>query len=87
MKKSSYKILAEAMTFGGLKEADLKVKVPRRLSQQELIKIVKEEFEKAKEVEDVEVDSDKDWSDAEIEKYIEWIKTLKIQEVFSVKSK
>jgi hypothetical protein len=87
MKKSSYKVLAEAITFGGLRDANLSVKVPRRLTKNELMTIVKEEFDKAKEVEDVDVTSDKDWSDAEIENYIEWIKKLNIKESFNLKRK
>ena len=47
----------------------------------------KEEFEKAKDVEDVEVQQDKDWADSDIENYIEWIKALDIKEVFGAKSK
>jgi hypothetical protein len=92
-KKSSYKIIAEAVAFDGLK----KVKMPtgrvdrRRLSVDEIKQCIEEEFGKAKDVDDEEVlDFPKGWGDEEIKNHmnhIDWLKKLDLKEFFVKKGK
>jgi len=85
MKKDTFRLIAEAIHTGKLKN----VKLPtgrfdhRKLTVDEIKSYIKEEFEKAKETSDVEVqDPELGWQDAEIENEIEWIKKLNIKEYF-----
>jgi len=90
MAKSSFRVLAEALVLNKLKN----IKLPKlrteqkskKITSERLRNIVKEEFGKVKNVEDVEVQKkDGGWGDAEISNYLEWLKTLDIKEVFNLK--
>ena len=85
MSKSTYKTIAEAITFGGLGKARLTTsKVDhRRLTIDEIKEYITEEFGEAKKVSDVEaIEKPRGWTDDVLEKEIDWIKSLKIQEFF-----
>jgi hypothetical protein len=89
-KKSSYKILAEAVALDGLKN----FKVPtgrvdnRRLTIDEIKETLIEEFGNAKKASDEEVqEPEKGWGDAELANHIKWVKALDLKEVFGVKKK
>jgi hypothetical protein len=82
-KKSNYRIIAEAIAFGGMDKANLPVdKVAcRKLTVDEIKECILEEFGKAKDAEDEDVqDPIKGWGDAELCKEIEWIKELDLKE-------
>jgi len=87
MKKSAFKVIAESIHL----DRKGKIKMPtsrvehRRISVDEIKNIVKEEFEDAKKVEDVEA-QEGGFEDAELEKEIEWMKAMNIKEFF-IKSK
>jgi hypothetical protein len=91
MKKSAYKTLAEAIASGvGLKA----LKVPtgrvdcRRLTIDEIKDHIKEEFGKVLSAEDVDAKEEpRGWGDADLEKEIEWAKTLKLESFFEDKKK
>ena len=89
MKKSTYKILAEAFTFSGLKKIGLPTKRidSRRLTIDEIKSFIKEEFGKAKKAAEVEADEEaRGWGDAEIENNIDWVKKLNLKEFFAKKT-
>jgi len=84
-KKSTYKVIAEAIAFDGLKT----MKMPtarvshRRLTVDEIKECILEEFGDAKDAADEEVlEPKKGWGDAEIAKEVDWIKKLDIKEFF-----
>jgi hypothetical protein len=76
---NKYKIIAKAMATGKLSEVEMPDSLNvRTINLRELKKIVREEFEKAKSVEDLKV-KEVQFSDAELEKEIDWVKTLKLE--------
>lgn len=84
-KKSTYRTLAEALTFEKLPE--MKVNLDhldtRKLSVNEIKQCINEAFKDAKDA--AEVDAQelvKGWGDSEIENEIEWAKALKLKEFF-----
>ena len=80
MKKSSYRVLAEAVIFNGLKNINLNVKPTKRLTKEQLTRIIKEEFEDAKEAEDTDVLDNLNWGDPEVKKdTVDWAKKLDIK--------
>lgn len=84
-KKSTYKVIAEAMAFNGLKNFKVSTKQAecRKLTIDEIKECIKEEFEAAKEASDVKVqEPEKGWTDPELENEIEWAKALNIKEFF-----
>jgi hypothetical protein len=86
--KSAFKIIATAMETNQLNEVSLPTTRvdTRRLSVDEIKNYITEEFEKAREVSDVETqDPELGWADAELAKEIEWIKTLDLKEFFDKK--
>lgn len=77
-----YKIIAKAMISGQLAEAEMPDSLNvRTISVSELKKMVREEFEKAKSLEDLKV-KEGQFADAELEKEIDWVKTLKLESFF-----
>jgi hypothetical protein len=67
------------MATGKLSEVEMPDSLNvRTINLRELKKIVREEFEKAKSVEDLKV-KEVQFSDAELEKEIDWVKTLKLE--------
>lgn len=88
-KKSSYRTIAEAITFGGLKS----VKLPtgrvdhRRLTVDEIKDYLIEAAKKAKKDKQELQEPEKGWGDAELAKHIEWTKKLEMIEVFGHKKK
>ena len=85
MKKSVFKIMAEAFTFGGLKKTNLSTKRvdSRKMTVDEIKKCILEEFGDAKDAKDEEVlEPKKGWGDTEILKNIDFIKALDIKEFF-----
>lgn len=88
MSKSAYKTVAESIVFNKLKDLELPTaRVDhRRLSVDEIKQYIQEEFGKAKEASDVKAkECEHGWGDAELEKEINWVKTLKLQEFFEKK--
>ncbi len=73
MKKSFYKKLFENAILG--RKNDLTI--PRRLTLEELQKLVEAEFSKGQEVEKVQA-KEGDWN--ELEHEVDWLKILKIKE-------
>jgi hypothetical protein len=55
----------------------------KKLSLKEIKNIVKEEFDDVKDIEDVKAKEVDDWSDAEVENLINWVKSLSIKEFFN----
>lgn len=89
MKKNAYKVIMEGIASGKISEVDFpsnKRSSSRRLSLEEIKKIVKEEFEDVKDVADVKAVED-NWSDAELEKEVNWSKELDLKEFFVVNKK
>lgn len=81
-----YKIIAKAMISGQLAEAEMPDSLNvRTISVSELKKMVREEFEKAKSLEDLKV-KEGQFADAELEKEIDWVKTLKLESFFLTES-
>jgi len=85
MKKSDFKVLYEALTKKGVKFPTDNVDF-RRLTVSEIKRIIKEEFEDVKKVEDVEA-QEVPFGDVELEHEIEWLKSLKIDEFLNPKMK
>lgn len=82
---NKYKILAEAIASGKLKDINLPTSRVdhRRLTIDEIKEYLQEEFAKAKDLSDVEAEElEKGWGDAEIAKEIEWVKALDLCEFF-----
>lgn len=87
-KKSAFRVLAEANTFGGLKKAKLPTSRidSRKLSIDEIKQFISEEFKDAKKVSDIEVEEKPGgWGDDALENEIEWVKKLDIKEFFQKK--
>lgn len=79
---NKYKIIAKALLNGQLAEAEMPDSLSvRTVSLSELKKIVREEFEKATPVADVEA-KESHLHDAELAKEINWVKTLKLENFF-----
>lgn len=78
-----YKVIAEAIVSGRLSEIEMP-EAKRNLSLAEIKKMVKEEFEEAKSVKDLKV-KELPFSDAELAKEVDWVKTLKLENFFSKK--
>lgn len=85
MKKSIYKVLAEAIAFDGFKD----FKVPtdkidyRRLTVNEIKEFMKEEFGDVKKFDMKDAKEEpKGWGDADLEKELDWVKTLDLKEFF-----
>ena len=70
----------EAIAFGKLPELPNTRKF-RKLQKEELKRLVKEEFEEAKKVEDIKVSED-GWENVELANEMNWMKQLKIKEAF-----
>lgn len=85
---SNYKVIAEAIASGKLKDVDLSTDRVnnRRMTVDEIKKHVSEEFEKAKAASDVEAE-ELAWGDSEIAKEIDWVKALDLCEFFNLKGK
>ena len=84
---NKFKLFAEALTTGRLKDIDLPTRNldSRRLTIDEIKNLIKEEFKDAKAVCDVKT-KEKHWStDTDLEKHIDWIKALDLTEVFDAK--
>ena len=86
MKKSNFKTIAEAIQSGQLSEVDLPTENldMRTLTSEEVSKIVKEEFGKAKDANKVKA-KEAHFQDAELAKHIDWIKALKLESFFDKK--
>jgi len=89
-KKSTYKVIAEAIGFDGLK--GLKVSTARadrrKLTIDEIKEYILEEFGNVKAADAEEVqEPEKGWMDAELAKSIEWAKAVDLIEIFNVKRK
>lgn len=81
-KKNTYKVLAEALAFDGLKDFNPPA-VKRKLSVNEIKEFIKEEFGKARKASDEEAEEKPlGWSDDVLEKEIDWVKQLDIKESF-----
>jgi hypothetical protein len=81
----NFKTIAEALASGKIKDANLSTESVnhRRLTVDEIKAYLMEEFGKAKEVSDVKAkEVEKGWGDAELEKTIDWVKTLQLKEFF-----
>jgi hypothetical protein len=87
MSVNKFKVLAEALAFNKLKDVNLPTPSlnARKLSIDEIKKLIREEFEDAKEVCDVKAKEVPGWHDAELEKEMNWVKTLKLSECFKNK--
>jgi hypothetical protein len=89
MKKSAYKVVAEAISSGqGLKDASLPTgRVDhRRLTIDEIKEHIKEEFGKVTDPKDVEPEEKpRGWGDQALAKEIEWIKKLNLESFFADK--
>lgn len=85
-KKSTYKAIAEAIASGEIGKAAMPTENldMKKLSKKQLVSIVKEEFEKAKDVADTKA-KESDFHDAELAKEINWVKTLKLEAFFAKK--
>ena len=84
-KKSAYKAMAEAIHFNGLKNFDIPTKRAdvRKLTVDEIKQAIQEEFAKAWDAADEEVqDPPKGWGDADLAKHVEWLKAQDIKEFF-----
>ena len=89
MKKSAYRTMAEAMQFGGLKNAKLSTKRvdSRRLSVDEIKDHVRKQFVEAKKKKEESDDTviallqpKKGWGDDDLAKQIDWVKSLDLKE-------
>ena len=89
MKKSTYRTMAEALQFGGLKDVKLSTgRVDaRRLSVDEIKEHVRKQFTEAKKKKkDVDenviavLQPEKGWGDDDLAKQIDWIKQLDLKE-------
>lgn len=80
MKKNTFKVLMEATIMNKLPEFPNTRKY-RTIQKEELQKMLKEEFEEAKKVEDVKVNED-GWENVELEKEMKWASTLKLEKAF-----
>lgn len=85
-KVSKFKAIAESLVLK--KGKNIPYPTPnlssRKMSIDEIKKIVLEEFGKVKDVEDEKV-KEGDWSDAEVENEVDWMKKLGIKEFFDMK--
>lgn len=80
-----YKIIAKAMISGQLAEAEMPDSLNvRTISVSELKKMVREEFEKATPVSDTKA-KESHFHDSDLEKEIDWVKTLKLENFLSKK--
>lgn len=86
-KKTNFRILAEGLVFNKLKDMQESLSIDNRvLTVEEIKKIIREEFGKAKDVADTKPqDPDGGWQDAELENDIDFMKALNIKEFFNVK--
>ena len=90
MSKSPYKTMAEAFNSDGLKRFNPPTERVnhRRLTVDEIKEHLLEEFGKAKDAADEDVqEPEKGWGDAELVNNIEWVKALDLKEVFGTKKK
>lgn len=88
MKKiSQFKAVAETILNGKIKNVSLGTPClnTKRLSVDEVKKIMQEEFAKAKEVCDTKAKEVDYWGDADLENEINWMKALNIKEFFDKK--
>lgn len=88
MKKSVFRILAEAITMKGFRDGKIPLKRIncRKLSIDEIKSYIMEEFGKMKDsAKEKAEELEKGWGDTEIAKEIDWIKALDIKEFFSKK--
>lgn len=79
-KKSTFVVLAEAIAFGKLGELPNSRKF-RKLQKEELTKLVREEFEDAKCMEDMKV-KETPFQDAALANEIQWAKMLELDKAF-----
>jgi hypothetical protein len=84
MNKKTYKVIMEAISSGRLKDVDLPMNATkhRRMTVDEIKEVLQEVFEEAQNVEECVPDKEEQWSDAEIENEINWVKALDIKEFF-----
>ncbi len=81
MSKSAFKVLAETVINNPDVDFPTESLDPvRRITKEELVKIVKEEFAKAKEASEVTAKQVDSWGDAEIENEVNWTSALKLKE-------
>lgn len=89
-KKSTYKTLAEAIAFDGLKKVELPTEKVnyRKLTVDEIKECIMEAFKDAKSVKDVELaEPPRGWGDSELARQMDFIKKLNLDEFFNKKSK
>lgn len=79
MKKSAYKVFAEAFFNGAISKLEMPLinLNTRRLTVDEIKAYLMEEFEKAKDVTKVKTQKDTPWHEAELEDPVDWQKEIK----------
>lgn len=80
-KKSTYRILGEAMALGNLPSLPTNSLKYRKLQKEELTKIVKEEFGEAKNLADLKL-KENPFASAEIAREMNWSKVLEFEKAF-----
>lgn len=89
MKKSNYKVVAEGIAFNKLDKAKL-MSTPnvRKLTVEEIKQIIVSELKEANDKALVKAtELENGWDDAEPENYMDWVKALKLKEIFQKNSK
>ena len=81
MKKSNYRVIAEAMALGKLPTLSTNSVKYRRLQREELTHLVKEEFEEAKSLCDLKI-KEGHFASAALENSMNWDKTLNLSKAF-----
>lgn len=81
MKKTTFKTLMEAVVLGKLPTLPTNSLKYRKLQKEELCCLMKEEFEEAKNVEDMKV-KEGPWQSVEVENLMNWDKTLGLSKAF-----
>lgn len=84
MKKSNYKVIAEAIMSGEIGRADLSTENldTVKLDKNQVLSIVKEEFGKVKDLNAMKLPKETHFKDAELAKEINWADELDLKEFF-----
>lgn len=84
MKKSNYKIIANAILSGEIGKAELATEHldTVKLDKQQVLSIVKEEFGKVKDLNAMKLPKETHFKDAELAKEINWADELDLKEFF-----